>query len=73
MEIVPKYSISTVLIIMTIYFVFSYQTGRTPLHKAVDSNNVKIFRLLIQSGAKSNVPNKVMVCFILQTTNVYDN
>ena len=65
MEIVPKYSISTVLIIMTIYFVFSYQDGWTPLHTAVVNNRVKMVRFLIQAGAKTDVPDKVMVCFIL--------
>ena len=50
---------------MTIYFVFSYQIGWTPLHAAVVKNNVQMVRLLIQAGAKTNLPNKVMVCFIL--------
>ena len=50
---------------MTIYFVFLYQYGLTPLHEAVFNNNVKVVRLLIMAGAKTNVPDKVMICFIL--------
>ena len=66
MEIVPKYSISTVLIIMTIYFVFSHQDGWFPLHIAIDSDNVQMVRLLIQAGAKTNLPNKVNLLNKLQ-------
>ena len=50
---------------MTIYFVFSYQSGWTPLHEAVVNNRVKMVRFLIQAGVKTDVPDKVMVCFIL--------
>ena len=66
MEIVPKYSISTVLIIMTIYFVFSHQDEWFPLHSAVINNNVQMVRLLIQAGAKTNLPNKVNLLNKLQ-------
>ena len=74
MEIVPKYSISTVLIIMTIYFVFSHQYGfgRSPLCIAVDRDNVQMVRLLIQAGAKTNLPNmvnllnKLQMCMIIK-------
>ena len=53
------------VIIMTIYFVFLYQNGRTPLHISVIQNNVEVGKMLITSGAKTNVPDKVMICFIL--------
>ena len=72
MEIVPKYSISTVLIIMTIYFVFSNQLGWSPLHRAVYRDNVQMVRLLIQAGAKTNLPdkvnllNKLQMCMIIK-------
>ena len=66
MEIVPKYSISTVLIIMTVYFVFSHQYGWSPLHNAVDMDNVQMVRFLIQNGAKTNLPNKVNLLNKLQ-------
>ena len=66
MEIVPKYSISTVLIIMTIYFVFSHQDGWSPLYIVVDRDNVQMVRLLIQAGAKTNLPDKVMLLNKLQ-------
>ena len=66
MEIVPKYSISTVLIIMTIYFVFSHQYGWSPFHRAVHMDNVQMVRLLIQNGAKTNLPNKVNLLNKLQ-------
>ena len=72
MEIVPKYSISTVLIIMTIYFVFSHQDGWSPLHIAVYRDKVQMVRLLIQAGAKTNLPdkvnllNKLQMCMIIK-------
>ena len=72
MEIVPKYSISTVLIIMTVYFVFSHQDGWSPLHAAVINNNVQMVRFLIQNGAKTNLPhkvnllNKLQMCMIIK-------
>ena len=48
------------------YFFFSfYQYGDTPLHKALLHNNVEVARLLINAGAKTNAPNKVMICFML--------
>ena len=57
---------------MTIYFVFLCQFGRTPLHLAVAENKVEVVRLLIMAGAQTNIPNKVMICFIIikQTTNM---
>ena len=66
MEIVPKYSISTVLIIMTVYFVFSHQLGWSPLHEAVDNDNVQMVHLLVQAGAKTNLLNNVMLLNKLQ-------
>ena len=55
---------------MTIYFVFLYQIGDTPLHRAVIGNNVEVVQVLINAGAQINIPNKVnMIC--KQTTNVY--
>ena len=50
---------------MTIYFVFLYQYGCTPLHEAIIHNNVEVACALINAGAKTNIPNKVMICFIL--------
>ena len=50
---------------MTIYFVFLYQYGRTPLHRAVYKNNVQVVHMLIMAGAKTSIPDKVMICFIL--------
>ena len=50
---------------MTIYFIFVYQYGDTPLHEAVVKNNVEVARVLINAGARTNIPNKVMICFIL--------
>ena len=51
---------------MTIYFVFLYQYGDTPLHEAVVNNNVEVAQVLISAGAKINIPNKVLIfCFIL--------
>ena len=59
---------------MTIYFVFLYQSGYTPLHRAVGQNNVEVARLLIMAGAQTNIPNKVLFFVdIKQTTNVYNN
>ena len=52
--------------------VFSYQNGWTPLHGAVVvKNRVKMVRFLIQAGAKTDVPDKVMVCFILNKLQMY--
>ena len=55
---------------MTIYFVFSHQDGWSPLHKAVARDNVQMVRLLIQAGAKTNLPNKVLnklqMCMIIK-------
>ena len=51
---------------MTIYFVFSHQDGWSPLHTAVVRNNVQMVRLLIQAGAKTNLPNQVMLLNKLQ-------
>ena len=50
---------------MTIYFVILYQYGWTPLHVAVIKNNVEVAHMLIMAGAKTNVPDKVMICSIL--------
>ena len=49
---------------MTIYFVFLYQHGDTPLHRAVITNNVEVVHMLIMAGAKTSIPDKVMICFI---------
>ena len=46
---------------MTIYFVFLYQDGDTPLHEAVVMNNVEVAQELISAGAKINIPNKVLI------------
>ena len=56
---------------MTIYFVFLYQYGDTPLHKAVIANNVEVAQVLTNAGAKINIPNKVMICFILNKLQMY--
>ena len=48
---------------MTIRFVFLYQDGDTPLHKAVFANNVDVAQVLINAGAKMNIPNMVMIFF----------
>ena len=53
-----------VVIIMTIYL-FVFQYGRTPLHKAVRHSNVEVAHMLIMAGAKTNVLDKVMICFLL--------
>ena len=50
---------------MTIYFVFLYQDGDTPLHLAVISNNVEVVHMLIMAGAKTSISDEVMICFIL--------
>ena len=50
---------------MTIYFVFLYQDGDTPLHLAVIYDNVEVARALLNASAQTNIPNKVMICFIL--------
>ena len=50
---------------MTIYFVFLYQDGDTPLHEAVFMKKVEVAHMLIMAGSKTDVPNKVMICFIL--------
>ena len=50
---------------MTIYFVFLYQDGETPLHRAVRNNNVEVAQVLINAGAQINIPHMVMICFIL--------
>ena len=36
-----------------------------PLHVAIINNNVEVAHMLIMAGAKTTVPNKVMICFIL--------
>ena len=46
---------------MTIYFVFLYQFGNTPLHRAVLNNNVEVAHLLVMAGAQTNIPNEVMI------------
>ena len=46
---------------MTIYFVFLYQDGCTPLHRAVLNNNVEVVHMLIMAGAQTNIPNKVLI------------
>ena len=60
---------------MTINLVFLYQYGLTPLHRAVLNNNVELTRVFIMAGAKTNLPDKVMIYFILNKlyTNVYNN
>ena len=50
---------------MTIYFVFLYQYGWSPLLLAVAENNVEVAHMLIMAGAKTSIPDKVMICFIL--------
>ena len=50
---------------MTIHFVFLYQVGDTPLRKAVIYKNVKVARVLLNAGAQTSIPDKVMICFIL--------
>ena len=50
---------------MTIYFVFLYQDGRTPLRRALLNNNVEVVHMLIMAGAKTSIPDQVLICFIL--------
>ena len=56
---------------MTIYFVFLYQSGCTPLHSAVIGIHDEVTQVLIDAGARINIPNNVNM--IKQPTNVYNN
>ena len=56
---------------MAIHFIFLYQNGFTPLNRAVLKNNVEMAEVLVNAGAKTNIPNKVMICFILNKLQMY--
>ena len=46
---------------MTIYFVFLFQEGYAPLHRAVMYNKVEVAQVLINAGEKRNVLNSVVL------------
>ena len=46
-------------------FVFQYQLGWTLLHRAARYNKVEVARVLVEAGAKIDVTDEVMICFLL--------
>ena len=46
-------------------FVFQYQYGWTPLHRAASYNKVEVARVLVEAGANIDVTDEVMICFLL--------
>ena len=44
---------------------FQYQLGWTPLHRAAFLNKVEVARVLVEAGANIDVPDEVMICFLL--------
>ena len=48
--------------------------GCTPLYNATIYNKVEVARVLVEAGAKIDVADNVITCFILnKLQNVYDN
>ena len=60
-----------VLIINNYYLVFLYQFGWSPLRIAARLNNVEVASVLIEAGADLDIPDKVMICFILIKLQMY--
>ena len=46
-------------------FLFQYQFGWAPLHRAAINNNIEVARVLVEAGASIDIINEVMICFIL--------
>ena len=60
-----------VLIINNYYLVFLYQYGWSPLYIAARHNSVEVASLLIHAGADPDLPDEVMICFILNKLQMY--